>query len=67
MDTKPRLNGHVGASSGVRGLNIGMSHPLHPYVIYASNICSCESAHLQGSSEPLLFDNAISTKSSCAV
>ena len=66
MDTKPSLNARANASSGVRGLNIGMGPPLHPYHVYASNTGYGESAHLQYSSDHSLFDNAISTKSSRA-
>ena len=40
------ISAYSGASIGSRGLNIGLNHLLHPYLVYASSEDSGETAHL---------------------
>ena len=48
--------------SGARGHNFGMSHHLHPYLVYASSEGSGYSAHVRRIAWDPLPDNVISTK-----
>ena len=66
MDKKPHLSAQVDVSSGDRGLAIGVSPSLHPYVVCASSKALASLRICTGSSKHSLFGNAISTKGSCA-
>ena len=58
---------YADVSSWVRGLNFGLSHPLHPYFVYYRATITLVSLHIcAGSPELSLLDNATSTKISYA-